>query len=84
MDFFFEGYIEENGMKRVALVIMAFLYEIEHGEVDADLAKAVKWHIEDFETGEYDDLFPEEDLKALKEDMQTAKDYIEAHPELLN
>lgn len=76
MDFFFEGYIEENGMKRVVLIILAFLYEIEHNDVDPDLAYAVEWHIEDFEKGGYESLFTKEDLKLLKEDIDTIKAYL--------
>ena len=76
MNYFFEEDIEENGMDRVALVIVAFLYEMEHNEIDPDLAYAVERHIEDFEDGDYESLFPEEDLKLLKEDMEKIKAYL--------
>lgn len=79
MDFFFEGYVEENGMKRVVLVILAFLYEMEHDEIDPDLAYAVEWHIEDFEDGNYESLFTEEDLKYLKEDITKIKVFLKEY-----
>ena len=79
MDYFFEGYIEENGMKRVVLVILAFLYEMEHNEIDPDLAYAVEWHIEDFEDGDYESLFTKEDLKLLKEDITKIKAFLDEY-----
>ena len=83
LDYFFDDFIEENGMDRVVLIICAFLYEIEHGEADSELAHAVKWHIEDFEAGGYDDLFTLESLDLLYKDIATIKAYLSKHPELL-
>ena len=81
---FFDEFIEEYGMSRVALMVLAAIYEIEHNDLDHEIANAVKWHIEDFEKGDYDDLFEEEDgLDLLKADIAIVKDYLAKHPEAL-
>ena len=43
------------------------------------------WHTVQtgIETGNYDDLFTETDLKLLKADIKVVKDYLSKHPELL-
>ena len=47
-------------------MVMGLLFEIEHGDVDPDLAYTAAWDIRDFETGNYDDLFTLEDLAGIK------------------
>ena len=84
LDTFFPEDINENGMSRVALMLFAALYAIKHNELDSELATAVKWHIEDFEHGDYDSLFEEEDrLDLLKADIETVKKYLAEHPEIM-
>lgn len=80
----FDETLEEHGMSRVALVVLATIYEIEHNDLDSEMAQAVKWHIEDFENGDYDSLFEEEDrLDLLKNDIEKIKQYFSEHPEIL-
>lgn len=73
-----------NGMEKLIAMVHGMLFMIEHNEVEPDQAYSTMLDIHDFETGEYDDLFNEEDLTALKKDIQTVKEYIKKHPELLN
>ena len=75
----FDMEIEENGMNRVITILFAFLYEMEHSEIDPDLAYAVEWHIQDFEDGDYESLFTKEDLKLLKEDINTIKVFLKEY-----
>ena len=35
----YEGIIEENGMERVAVIVVASLYELEHGDIESDMKK---------------------------------------------
>ena len=80
---FYDDMIEENGMDRLAVIVIAFIYELEHNDIDPDLAYAVNWHIEDFEKGDYESLFEKEDLKLLKEDISRVKKYLKEHPEMI-
>ena len=80
---FYDDMIEENGMDRLAIIVIAFIYEMEHNDVDSDLAYAVNWHIEDFENGDYESLFEKEDLRLLKEDIKRIKEYLKEHPEVI-
>lgn len=80
---FYDDMIDENGMDRVAVIVIAFIYEMERNDIDPDLAYAVNWHIEDFEAGDHDDLFTTDDLKLLKADIKRIKDYLAKHPELI-
>ena len=79
-----EETMDEAGMEKLIAMVHGMLFMIEHGEVDADQAYGTMYDIQDFETSEYNDLFTEDDLKALKEDIRIIKEYIEKHPELLN
>ena len=76
--------IEDNGMDRVAVMVLGFLFEMEHDNIDPDLAFAVNWHIEDFEKGDYESLFNKDDLKQLQADILKVKEYLkeyfEKHP----
>ncbi len=80
---FYDDMIEENGMDRLVVIVIAFIYELEHNDIDPDLAYAVNWHIEDFEKGDYEALFEPEDLKLLKEDISRVKKYLKEHPEMI-
>ena len=76
----FDTDFEENGMDALVDIVIAFLYVIEHNEVDMELQGATEWYIEMFENGDYDDLFEEEDLNMLKEDIKIVKKYLKEHP----
>ena len=80
---FYDDMIEENGMDRLVVIVIAFIYELEHNDIDPDLAYAVNWHIEDFENGDYEALFEPEDLKLLKADISRVKEYLKEHPEMI-
>ena len=76
--------MDENGMEKFVAMISGMLFQIEHNDVEPDLAYGTNWDIKDFETGNYDDLFTEKDLQLLKADIQIIKDYLCKHSELLN
>ena len=80
---FYDDMIEENGMDRVVIMVIAFIYVMEHDDVNSDLAYAVNWHIEDFENGDYESLFEKEDLRLLKEDIARIKEYLKKHTEMI-
>ena len=78
-----ERYMNQNGMRKLIAMVHGMLFMIEHNDVEKDQAYGTMYDIRDFETGEYDDLFSEEDLRQLKADIQIVKDYVAKHPELL-
>ena len=71
--------MDENGMEKFVAMICGMLFQIEHNDVEPDLAYGTNWDIDDFETGNYDDLFSETDLKLLKADIKFIKDYFKTH-----
>lgn len=75
--------MDENGMDKFIAMIAGMLFMIEHNEVETDQAYGTNYDINDFETGEYDDLFTPEDLILIKADIKVIKDYLKEHPELL-
>lgn len=75
--------MDENGMDKFIAMIAGMLFMMNHNEVEADQAYGTNHDINDFETGEYDDLFTPEDLKLIKADINIIKDYLSKHPELL-
>lgn len=83
LSMFYDDMIDENGMDRLVVIVIAFVYEMEHDDIDPDLAYAVNWHIEDFEKGNYESLFEQEDLKLLKKDISRVKNYLKEHPEMI-
>ena len=78
-----EEIMNQNGMEKLIAMVHGMLFMIEHDDVEKDQAYGTMYDIRDFETGEYDDLFSEEDLRQLKADIQIVKDYVAKHPELL-
>ena len=78
-----EEIMNQNGMEKLIAMVHGMLFMIEHNDVEPDQAYGTMYDIRDFETGEYDDLFSEEDLRQLKADIQIVKDYVAKHPELL-
>lgn len=79
----FDTSMDENGMDKFVAMLAGMLFMIEHDDVESDQAYGTNWDINDFESGEYDDLFTPEDLKLIKSDIKTIKDYLSKHPELL-
>ena len=75
--------MDENGMDKFIGMIAGMLFMMEYKDVEADQAYGTNYDINDFETGEYDDLFTPEDLKLIKADIKIIKDYLSKHPELL-
>ena len=78
-----EHHMNQNGMRKLIAMVLGMLFMMEHNDVEPDQAYGTMYDIRDFETGEYDDLFSEEDLRQLKADIQIVKDYVAKHPELL-
>ena len=79
----FEERMNENGMEKLTLMIAGMLYQMEKCDVDPDQAYGTNWDTEDFETGNYDDLFTEDDLLLIRNDIAKIKEYLSLHPELL-
>lgn len=83
LSMFYDDMIDENGMDRLVVIVIAFIYEMEHNDIDPDLAFAVNWHIEDFEKGDYESLFEQKDLELLKEDITRVKKFLKEHLEMI-
>ncbi len=83
---YFPEDFDEEGMDKLVLLISGMLWAIEHGGIADDdpenLAYNVWFALEDFSTGDYDDLFTPEDLVLLKQDVKTLYDYFDKHPSL--
>lgn len=79
----FEDDMNENGMEKFCLMLAGMLFMIEHNGVEIDQAYGTKWDILDFETGNYDDLFTDEDLILIKADIKVINDYLAKRPELI-
>lgn len=75
--------MNENGMNKLVAMLIGMLFMLEHNDVEQDQAYGVNLDIQDFETGEYDDLFTEKDLSLIREDITIIKNYLSKHPELL-
>lgn len=80
----FEPEMDANGVEKLILMIAGMLYEMEHDEVNADQAFGTNWDIEDFETGNYNDLLTPADLVLIREDIKKIKTYLSLHSELLD
>ncbi len=79
----FDTAMDENGMDKFVAMLVGMLFMIEHNDVEPDQAFGTNWDINDFETGNYDDLFTNEDLRLIKADIKIIKEYLTEHPELL-
>ena len=77
---------DEEGMDKLVMLVSGMLWSIEHDALPDDDPESLAYNtwfaIEDFSTGNYDDLFLPDDLVMLKKDVQTLYDYFEAHPSL--
>lgn len=63
-------------MEKAILLIAAMLYSIDKDEVYDELQEAVESDIADLKTGDYDDLFTDEDLQYLREDIAKIEKYL--------
>ena len=79
----FDEEMLENGMDKFVLMLAGMLFEIKHGDITKKFALLTLKDIEDFETGEYDNLFNAEDLVCVKRDINIIKEYLNEHPEAL-
>ena len=79
----FDTMMDENGMDKFVAMLAGMLFMMEHDDVESDQAFGTNWDINDFETGKYDDLFTDDDLRLIKTDIKKIKDYLANHPELL-
>lgn len=81
-----DGTFDECGMERLVLLVAGMLFCIENGGIadddPVDLAYNTWLDIQDFNTGEFDDLFRPDDLKELKSDIKKIMDYFDQHPKL--
>ena len=75
--------MDENGMDKFVAMLSGMLFMIEHNDVESDQAFGTMWDINDFESGQYDDLFTAKDLTIIKADIKKIKDYLSEHQELL-
>ena len=75
--------MNEHGMEKFVAILCGMLFEMQHNEVDEKLASEAAWDILDFETGNYDDLFNDEDLALIKADIKTIKEYLKTQPKLM-
>lgn len=78
-----DSFMNQNGMDKFVAMLVGMLFMIEHNDVEADQAYGTNLDIQDFETGEYNDLFTPEDLVLIHKDIETVKTYLSKHPELL-
>lgn len=76
---YYYGYslgMNENGMGKFVAMLAGMLFMIQHNDIEDDQAYGINLDIQDFETGEYDDLFTAEDLVLIREDITTIKKYL--------
>ena len=86
IDYDLNYFFDERGMERLVIMIAGMIFCMEHGGISdndpVDLAYNVWLDIQDFNTGEFDDLFRPDDLKELKADIKKIMDYFDQHPKL--
>lgn len=76
----------ESGMDYFIMLIAGMLFCMENGGIadddPVDLAYNTWLAIQDFNTGEFDDLFRPDDLADLKSDIKKITEYFDQHPKL--
>ena len=78
----FSTQMDENGMDKFVFMVSGTLLEIRKNDLDPNLIYGTMYDIRDFQTGEYDDLFTEEDLVEIRKDIAIIEEYAATHPEL--
>ena len=79
---YFESEMNENGLEKLAMMMIGTLFMIQHNDVHHDWIYGTLYDIREFESGNYDDLVLPEDMSAMKKDIAMIKAYAQAHPEL--
>ncbi len=86
IDYEHDGAFDECGMERLVMLIAGMLFCMDNGGISdddpADLAYNTWLAIQDFSTGEFDDLFRPGDLADLKADIRRINEYFDQHPKL--
>ena len=86
IDYDLDRVFDEFGMERLVMLIAGILFCLENGGIPeddpADLAYTAWYDLQDFCTGNYDDLFKPGDIADIKQDVKTILDYYDAHPAL--
>ena len=72
---------DECGMDKLVMLIAGLTFEIDHDGEEDEVAYNTWLAIQDFNTGNYDDLFTPEDLKLIKADVKRLCDWFDEHPE---
>lgn len=77
---------DEETMDKFIMLVSGMLWAIEHGGIEDDDPESLAYNawsaLEDFSTGNYDDLFTQEDFVLIKQDAKRLYDYFEEHPAL--
>lgn len=83
---FFTDELDECGMDRFVLLLSGMLWAIENGGITEDdpdnLAYNAWFTLNEFKSGEFDDLFTPEDLMLIKKDLEMVFAYYDEHPVL--
>ena len=86
IDYYLDLMFDEFGMQRLVMLIAGMLFCIENGGIPdddpADLAYTTWYDLQDFCTGNYDDLFRPNDLADIEQDVKFLLDYYDEHPAL--
>ncbi len=75
--------MNEYGMTKAVNIILSALFLKEHNTWDIPICYEAYYDILDLETGEFDDLFAEEDIEQFKADIGIVKEYISKHPDFV-
>lgn len=84
--YYYEIELDENEMDLFFLFISGVLWAINNGGIPdddpSDLAYNAWLVLNEFATGEFDDLFTPEDLVLIKKDLEKVFAYYDEHPTL--
>lgn len=75
----YDTFIQEGGLTRLYMHLASIIHEIEQGEVDQRDAHFAFMDLEDFMTGNFDDLVKPHEREEVKADVKRVHDYIVAH-----
>ena len=82
LDYNYAWLFDQEGMDKLVMLVSGLIYEIDQNDVDREFAFNTWLAIQDFSTGEYDDLFRPQDLELVKRDVNKLIDFFSLHPEL--
>jgi len=69
----------QYGMEKFCHLLIGAIYMAEHGESDEDVFYSLSIDLADIDTGEYDYLFSEDDLKIIKNDIEYIRPFLEEY-----